>query len=220
MLEAIREFAAEHLAARGGATGVRRRHCERYLALAEAAEPELTRQAQDEWLAWLATDYDNLRSALAWCRDEPAPELGARLAVALTPYWLEHSQWSECRLWLEAAAGPGPLPAALRARVLNRRCYLEIWAGDAATVPGLVTESLALLEGLDEPVEEGRAHGFLGLVIALGRGPDAARPHAERAFELTWAGGDDWGLAMGLAFFANTRLLQAGGGARPRDGRA
>lgn len=130
--------------------------------------------------------------------------------MALTPYWLERSQWSECRLWLEAAAGPGPLPAALRARVLNRRCYLEIWAGEAATVPGLATESLALLEGLGEPVEEGRAHGFLGLVIALGRGSDAAQLHAERSFELTRAGGDDWGLAMGLAFFANTRLLRAG----------
>jgi predicted ATPase/DNA-binding CsgD family transcriptional regulator len=211
MLETVRGFAAEHLAATPGeAARIRRRHCEHYLALAEAAEPELTRHAQDEWLTRLAANYDNLRSALAWSRREPAPELCARLTASLTPYWLERSQWSECRLWLEAAAGPGPLPAALRARVLNGRCYLEIWAGDPGVVPALANESLALLEGRGELVEEGRAHGFLGLVIALGPGPEVARPHVERALELTRAGGDDWGLAMALAFFANTRLLQAG----------
>ena len=209
MLQTVRELAAERLV--GDArrlTSIRRRHAEHFLALAETAEPHLSGQLQDEWLARLAADYDNLRTALAWCRDEPAPELGARLAIALTPYWLERSQWTECRLWLEAASA-GPLPAALRATVNNRRCYLEKWAGNPALVPGLAAESLTLLAGLDQPVEEGRAHGFLGFVLAYGQGPEAARPHMERAFQLMRAGGDDWGLAMGLAFFADSRLFQA-----------
>ncbi len=210
MLQTVRELAAE-CRAEGARklVSIRRRHAEHYLALAETAEPHLSGRLQDEWLVRLAADYDNLRTALAWCRDEPVPELCARLAAALTPYWLERSQWSECRLWLEAAASPGPLPAALRARVNNRRCYLEIWAGNPALVPGLCAESLSLLAGLGEPVEEGRAHGFLGLVLDYGQGPEAARPHMERAFHLMRAGGDDWGLAMGLAFFADSRLFQA-----------
>ena len=210
MLESVREFAADCLAEQSGdATETRRRHCEHYLAMAEAAELELTHHGQDEWVSRLATDYGNLRAALAWCRDLPDPAMLARLAVALTPYWLEHSQWSECRLWLEATSGTGPLPGALRAQVLNRRCYLELWAGDAATVPDLAKEALALLAGVGDAVEEGRAHGFLGLVIAIGIGPEAARPQMQRALELTRQGGDDWGLAMGLAFFADTRLFQA-----------
>ena len=210
MLQTVREFAAERLAEDGDhATRAGRRHAERYLALAETAQPQLTRERQDEWLARLALDYSNLRAALTWCRDEPAPELCARLAAALTPYWLERSQWSECRLWLESAASAGALPPALRARVLNLRCYLEAWAGDPAVVPGLAEQSLALLCGLDEPVEEGRAHGFIGFVLAYVQGPEAARPHMERAFELMRAGGDDWGLAMGLAYFADSRLFQA-----------
>lgn len=210
MLETIRELAAERLADDpADESRIRRRHCEHYLVLAETAGPELTRHAQNEWLARLGADYDNLRSALTWCRAEPVPDFCARLAVALAPYWLERSQWSECRLWLEAAATVGPLPASLRARVLNHRCYLELWAGDAAAVPNMATESLALVEGLDAPVETGRAHGFLGLVIALALGREAASPHIERALELTRAGGDDWGLAIGLTFFANIRLLEA-----------
>src|SRR5215470_17223337 len=210
MLQTVREFAAEHLAedadhaARAG-----RRHAERYLALAETAQPQLTRGRQDEWLARLALDYSNLRAALTWCRDEPATELCARLAAALIPYWLERSQWSECRLWLESAASSRSLPPALRARILNLRCYLEAWAGNPAVVPGLAEQSLALLCGLDEPVEQGRAHGFIGFVLAYVQGPEAGRPHMERAFELLRAGGDDWGLAMGLAYFADSRLFQA-----------
>jgi predicted ATPase/DNA-binding CsgD family transcriptional regulator len=210
MLQTVREFAAERLAEDADhATRAGRRHAERYLALAETAQPQLTSERQDEWLARLALDYDNLRAALTWCRDEPAPELCARLAAALTPYWLERSQWTECRLWLESAASAGALPPALRARVLNLRCYLESWAGNPAVVPGLAEQSLALLSGLDEPVEEGRAHGFIGFVQAYVQGPEAGRPHMERAFELMRAGGDDWGLAMGLAYFADSRLFQA-----------
>ena len=206
----VREFAAERLDEdTDQARRVGRRHAERFLALAETAQPQLTTQRQDEWLARLASDYDNLRAALTWCRGEPEPELCARLAAALTPYWLERSQWSECRLWLESAASSRSLPPALRARILNLRCYLEAWAGNPAVVPGLAEQSLALLSGLDEPVEAGRAHGFIGFVLAYVQGPEAARPHMERAFELMRAGGDDWALAMGLAYFANSRLFQA-----------
>src|SRR5215469_6742357 len=209
MLQTVREFAAERLAEDAdNATRVGRRHAERYLALAETAQSQLTGERQDEWLARLAGDYRNLRAALTWCRDEPAPELCAKLATALTPYWLARSQWTEFRLWLESADIAGAVPPALRARILNSRCFLEAWAGNAAVVPALAEQSLALLRGLDEPVEEGRAHGFIGFVLAHIQGPEAGRPHMERAFELLRAGGDDWGLAMGLTVFADSRLFQ------------
>ena len=214
--ETIRQFAAAHLAeAPELAAGTRQRHAEHYLALAEQAEPHLTRAAQDDWLERLAPEGDNLRAALAWARDQADPVPCARLAVALAPYWLEHSNWSECRFWLAAALQAGPLPPALEARVLNRRCYLEMWAGDLSIVPQLAMRSLSLLDGLDEPVEQGRAHGFLGVLIASTAGPDAARPHQEAALALTRAGGDDWGLAMALAFFADASLFQA----RPGESR-
>jgi predicted ATPase/DNA-binding CsgD family transcriptional regulator len=208
--ETIRQFAAEHLAgAPEVATETSQRHARHYLALAEQAEPHLTRATQDDWLARLAAEADNLRAALAWARDQPAPTSCARLAVALTPYWLERSNWSECRFWLAAAEQAGPLPPALEARVLNRRCYLEMWAGDISIVPPMAMKSLGLLAGLDEPVETGRASGFLGVLIANSAGPDAARPHMEEALAQARAGGDDWGLAMGLAFFADASLFQA-----------
>jgi len=68
--------------------------------------------------------------------------------------------------------------------VLNRRSYLEMWAGDTSIVPQLAMKSLGLLDGLDEPVEQGRAHGFAGVLIANSTGArrrPPAHPGSSRA---------------------------------------
>jgi predicted ATPase/DNA-binding CsgD family transcriptional regulator len=217
MLETVREFAAERLGAQPrAADAVRRRHARHYLALAEAAVPHLTGFAQDAWLARLAVETDNLRVALDAWRETSDTDGLARMAVALTPYWLERSQWSECRRWLLAATELPGLSRVRHARLLNRRCYLEMWAGDVALVPVLVREALELLDGLDEATESGRAHGFRAIAISRAAGPEAARAETEQALQLLRAGGDRWGLAMLLAFFAAARLFQD----RPDESRA
>ena len=66
MLETIREFAIERLTKPASSSGCARRHAERYLALVEAAEPELTRANQAIWLERLDEEADNIRAALAW----------------------------------------------------------------------------------------------------------------------------------------------------------
>src|SRR5271163_2818141 len=92
----------------------------------------------------LSAAADNLAVALAWSRDALDAEMLARQAIALTPYWLERSQWSECGLWLHAASTAGPLPPSLRAKVLICQCYLETWVGNLSVVPTLAGEALTL----------------------------------------------------------------------------
>jgi hypothetical protein len=70
----------ECLEASGEAETIRRRHAGYYLALAEAASPQLSGSQQRLWLDRLDRELDNLRAALSWARTAGAGELGLRLA--------------------------------------------------------------------------------------------------------------------------------------------
>jgi len=86
LLETIREYALERLAAGGELEATRRRHAAYFLTLAERAEPELTGPQQVRWLNRLEGELDNLRAALGWSLEWDA-EAGLRLASALGGFW-------------------------------------------------------------------------------------------------------------------------------------
>ena len=104
MLETIREYGLERLAERGATEAVRQRHLDYYLALAEAAEPQLKGAEQLSWLNRLEVEHDNLRAALRGALRRGQAELALRLARALGPFWAAHAPWSEGRRWLSSAA--------------------------------------------------------------------------------------------------------------------
>ncbi len=66
MLETVRVFVAERLAARADAAEVRRRHAGYYRALAARAEPHLRGAGQAEWLDRLQAESGNLAAAVGW----------------------------------------------------------------------------------------------------------------------------------------------------------
>ncbi len=209
LLETVRSYALELLADAGEEAVTRRRHRDHFLLLAETAQPMVSGPDQEAWMAQLSANADNLSAALAWSRDQADAELLARQAVALTPYWLERSQWSECRLWLQAASVAGPLPAFLRAEVLNGQCYLETWVGNWTAVPALAGEALTLARAAGDQALEAWALGYLAVVMALGVGAEAARPFVDDATAIARAQDLGWALPALFTFFALARLFQA-----------
>jgi predicted ATPase/DNA-binding SARP family transcriptional activator/DNA-binding CsgD family transcriptional regulator len=172
LLEPVRQYALEHLAEANEAEALRRRHALYYLALAEAAEPELIGPRQTIWLLRLEAEHDNLRAALAWMfAHEPSPdsergELGLHLSGALWRFWYIHGHLSEGRRWLETAlasdSGVTAEPHAVRAGALKGAGVLTYMQGDHTAAIALYEESLALYRALsDQP-------GIVALLNNLG----------------------------------------------------
>src|SRR5262249_30922023 len=103
MLEMIREYGLEQLAACGEEAAARGRPALVYLALAEQAEPALRGADQTGWLDRLEREHDNLRAALRWAVDVPDGEIAQRLGGALWRFWWVRGHVSEGQAWLAAA---------------------------------------------------------------------------------------------------------------------
>ncbi len=102
MLETIREYAAEMLAAREEADAIERRHAETFLDLAQRAAPELRGQDQRVWLDRLEHEHDNLRAAMDWAIARPDPHIAVGFAYALWKFWQARGYLVEGRRRLEA----------------------------------------------------------------------------------------------------------------------
>jgi DNA-binding NarL/FixJ family response regulator len=89
LLETVRQYAAGQLAAYGPAAAgaARAAHRDYYLALAEAAAPQLMAADQATWLDRLDTDLANLRAAITYSLTQTDPEPGLRLAASLREFW-------------------------------------------------------------------------------------------------------------------------------------
>jgi predicted ATPase len=145
MLETIREYALERLEASGEAEAVRRQHTDYYLALAEAAAPQLHGAEQRAWLDRLDAEHDNLRAALAWSQTVPSGAgVGLRLAGALSVFWFVHGHVSEGRKWLAVVLVREAGTLAARAKALIGAGYLAGFQEDNVAAHTHFEESLAL----------------------------------------------------------------------------
>jgi len=99
MLETIRMFVAERLAARPDAAGVARRHARYYRALAEQADRPLRGAGQGEWLERLEAEAGNLAAAVRWyLAHDPAPL--PHLFRVLWSFWFLKDHIGEARGWV------------------------------------------------------------------------------------------------------------------------
>ena len=140
MLETIREFARERLAASDDADAIGRRHAEWFLALAEEAEPFLKGAEQGSWLQRLEDEHDNLRASLDWFFDHGDVDGAVRLAGTLWLFWYMHGHVTEARRWMQRALEVAPdEPSEARAHLLYGAGYLACEQNENE-------EGLALLE--------------------------------------------------------------------------
>ncbi len=96
LLDTVRQYGEEQLAAAGETELVRDRHLDHFLGLAEGAAPGLEVD-QDTWRRELDSHHDNISAALLWGLALPThrAERGRRLAAAMARQWFIRGQAAE-----------------------------------------------------------------------------------------------------------------------------
>jgi len=153
MLETIREFGLEQLAAGGEQNSIARAHAEYFLALINSAEKSGVNYTP-EWQTRLEAERDNCRLAMRWALDADEPLLALRIAVALGPFWIVCSAHQEARGWLTETldATPGA-PKDLRARALRELGPTYFLAGEYEPAAELAEQALDLFRELGDKRE-------------------------------------------------------------------
>jgi predicted ATPase/DNA-binding SARP family transcriptional activator len=202
MLETIREYGAEKLAARGEVGELRQRHAAHYTALMGEAAPKLLTRDQLSWLMALRADRDNILAALRyWCDTDDAGN-ALSLAISLSIVALLLGNDTDMAEWTgEALAVPGEADAGLRtvAEALHIITSAMDPAADgtgAATYPRL-TERLDAIDIEKHPVA-----GVLRPVYAIFVKDDRRlRGYLDqaRAAGDEWLGATAWLMTAGMA---------------------
>ena len=211
MLEMIREYGQERLAAYGDTPSVQRRHATYFLSLATAAEPELRGARQGEWLARLEVEHDNLRAALRWALANGQQLSGLRLGGALWRFWYVRGNLTEGLGWLEALLRPGDSGAdpeaadlvSARARALHGAAMLAESQGAFQRAVALAEESRALWQTLDDAPGIAAALNTLANVATNLSQTSRAVSLYEESLALWQTLGDRRGIASALNNLAN-----------------
>lgn len=209
MLGIIREYALETLRETPDWREAHDRHAEHYLALAEAADPELRGPGQLAWLGRLESEHDNLGAAIARFIERDQLEAAVRLGWALWLFWWFHGHVEEGGRWMEEVLSrSGSLPPYPRARALSGAGVMAFARGDYARALELLEESLSLFRDLQNKP------GIAGALVIPGQMATFRREYA-RARELLGESlalyrelGDDWNVAHLLNFLGVIPLAQ------------
>jgi predicted ATPase/class 3 adenylate cyclase len=208
MLETIREFALERLAASGEREALCRSHATYYLSLAEAAESQLTNTLPHlidtlpvHWRDRIEADLDNFRAVLAWSQAATGDlESGVRLAGALAPFWEARGYWSEGRTWLESllAACRKEPPAEPMVKLWRHAANLARRQGEYSHATALAEECLILCQTLNDRSSMVATLRLLARLAGYQDDPDREVAHYEEYRRLSHAHSDSVGLADAL----------------------
>ncbi len=216
MLETIREYGLEALAASGELETTQQAYAGYYLQLTEEAEPHYGGPEESMWLDRLEREHDNLRAALQWALERgeardtgQSMEMALRLGVALRRFWDVRSYLSEGRNVLRRALanseGVAPL---LQAQALEAAGMLALWQEDVEQAELLCRESLAHHQELGHKPGIAYSLFWLGYSAEVRRNLVEARQLMEEALALFREVGNQEYIAWAHARLASQLALQ------------
>ncbi len=222
LLDSVRAYAAQRLAAAGEAADLQLRLRDYALSFTERATAEAMGEIPAAWAATVDVfrrydvDAGNLRQVLSWCMNTADVVTGLRLCTAMRPVWIVRGQHAEGEEWFGRflALDRTGLPPAVLGAALIGRAQLTV-PDEPAAAQAWAQEGLELCRAASQRPWTATALNLLAEVdLHAGRLAEAERCAAE-ALEVARAAGNAWneGYALGTQgtlAAVNGQLREAG----------
>jgi DNA-binding CsgD family transcriptional regulator/Tfp pilus assembly protein PilF len=206
LLDTIREYAAERLAAAGEKDALALRHRDCILALVEETVKGMFNRGEPPWPVRLAVfrrgiaEYGNFRIALATSLTHEHADEGLRLCIGLRNIWLPHGDAREAAPWLDrflvlSPGQPGDsatVSPQVRGRALACRAEIAFDLQDYDTLMRCATESLELSRASGDDFTVPTALRVISQAAARAGRVDDAVTYIDEAVAAAEAAGNDW----------------------------
>ncbi len=204
LLETIRQYGRERLAASGQAGPFRRRHRDYFRDLAARARERLFDSEQLGHFIRLEAEHANLRTALAYSFAEPGSHgepgdaaAGLTMATDLLYHWVTN-HLAEGRRWLDQGLAAYTRPDETRARALWAAAWVAILQAETGAAAKMLEEAGELGERLGQESILGHVALLSGMMAMYRGDAEAAIDRYEEALARHRAVGDLPGIALGL----------------------
>ena len=206
MLESLREYAAEQLAATAEAEETRARHAGHYAGLAAQFEAAIGLPEERAWVLRVGRHHADLRAALDYCLGAGRDAWALWLAAALGWYHYTRGDLGAGQALVDAvlpltagrhdpAVESGAATAGAQAGVIIVAGILAWATGDTGRAQGLLLSALERSEGRGDARRAAIACAFLGHVARAGGEWDASADWHRRAEAGFREGGSVQGVA-------------------------
>ena len=210
LLETLRDYGLEQLAAAGEADAARGRHFAYFAATVEAAYDRRMTTGSDTGLARLSRDLGNLRAALGWA-EATDPAAAVRLAGAMREIWARQGV-AEGRSRLERLIDGYPGRDRWLGRALLALGHLAMRQMDHARAQRAFERSHAVCADAGDLSGQAWAAYYRGVAAILGGGHRDAQSWLEKGSRLFTSCGNRFGLCRVTG--STGQLLVVSGGAR------
>ena len=216
LLDTIREYAAERLAAAGEQEVLSLRHRDYVLGLVEETAGRMFRRGEPSWPVRRAifrrgiAEYGNFRIALATCLAHGDTDEGLRLCTGLRNMWIPHGDQREAASWFDRflAADPGQVSPLVRGRALAGRADIAFDLQEYDVLLRSAQQGLELSRACGDDFTVPTALRVLGqAALRAGRIGDATEL-IDQAVAAAEAAGNDWEAGLTLAARAAIAVRQ------------
>ena len=163
LLETLRAYAVERLAAAGDLAAAQRSHAACFAAFAGQVFAGLLGDDQAAWMQAALADHDNFLAALRWALAAGDGETAIALAGHLWWFWYRRGLFALGRELLAAALRLTTPDRSARARALNGLASIHLALDDPAASLACHEEGLALRRELNDPLGIATALHNMGL---------------------------------------------------------